>query len=510
MQKTKLSCLILGLLLTMLSPLYASQQDKTVNMAIFWLDADIEPTSDWHGWTLTRCGVGENLLQIDENLKFKPVIAEKWEQPDALTTIFTIRKGVRFQNGRPADAAACKASIERALKITDRKDAQLPIDSINVDGDQLIIKTSHPFATLNNVLADPVFIIVDTEAAEKDSESFRFRPITTGAFMVESFSAETGMTLKKNPYYWKGDIKIDTVNVKYIPDASTRTMALQSGELDFAAQISPADLKVLAKDDKLNIIEGPNLRVFISRLNFDHPWMKIKEFRQAIRYAIHKDIFAEKIANGIPARGPFNKTLPFGHEGEDSYHYDVDKARQLLDLVGIVDGDGDGLREYEGKNITLKYICLTNHGARARNIGIAMQSELKKIGIAMEVEQQENFAEAAQKGAFDFLFERWTSAPTLDPQYFIESGFKTGSLANYGHYSNPQLDDLLNQLTSITDHSKRNELGKQGAQILMEDLPALFYFYEKGNVVHNKRIGGIYKFISDIYYIDDRLELSHD
>ncbi len=488
----------------------ATDQKQTVNMAIFWLDADIEPTSDWHGWTLTRCGIGENLLQIDENLKFKPVIAEKWEQPDPLTTIFTIRQGIKFQNGRPADAAACKASIERALKITDRKDAQLPIASISAAGNRLTIKTSHPFATLNNVLADPVFIIVDTQAAAENPHSFKFKPITTGAFMVESFSPETGMILKKNPYYWKRPLNVETVNVKYISDASTRTMALQSGELDFATQISPADLKVLSGNDKVHIIEGPNLRVFTSRINFAHPWMKIKEFRQAIRYAIHKDIYAEKIANGIPARGPFNSMLPFGHDGQDSYHYDAEKAKQLLDQAGIVDTDHDGLREYQGKNITLKYICMTNHGARARNIGIAMQSDLKKVGIAMEVQQQENFAEAAQKGDFDFLFERWTSAPTLDPQYFLESGFKTGARGNRGRYSNQELDQLLEQLTSVSNRAQRNELGRKGAQILMDDIASLFFFYEKGNVVHSKRISGIHKFISDIYYIDDRLELVHD
>ena len=55
-------------------------QEKTVNMAIFWLDGDIDPISAWHGWTLTRTGVGENLVQVDENLQFKPSIAEKWER----------------------------------------------------------------------------------------------------------------------------------------------------------------------------------------------------------------------------------------------------------------------------------------------------------------------------------------------------------------------------------------------------------------------------------------------
>ena len=488
----------------------AAPADKTVNMAIFWLDGDIEPTLAWHGWTLTRCGIGENLVQIDENLSYKPVIAESWEQPDALTTVFKIRDGVVFQNGKKADAAACKASIERALNITDRKDVQVPVDTITAAGNTLTIKTTRPYATLLNVLADPVFIIVDADAAAKDPDGFRFRPVCTGAFKVEEFFPGTGMTLKKHAGHWKGEPRADRVNVKYISDANTRTMAMQSGELDFAAQISPADLNILKKDPKLKVLTGPNLRVFFVRTNFTHPWMKIPEFRRAVRHAIHKDIYAEKIARGIPARGPFNKMLPFGHQGEDAYPYDAEKAKQLLDGAGIIDTDGDGIRELDGRNIVLQYICMTNHGARARNIGIAMQSELKKVGIGLEVKQMENFAEAVKQRRFDFLFERWTSAPTLDPQYFLESGFKTGARGNAGKYSNPAYDALLAELDHTLDRDARNRLGAKGARMLMEDAAAIFFFYEKGNVVHNRRIAGIHKFISEIYYIDERLRFADE
>ncbi|WP_028582608.1 ABC transporter substrate-binding protein [Desulfogranum japonicum] len=488
----------------------AASKDKTVNMAIFWLDGDIDPTSAWHGWTLTRCGIGENLLQIDENLQYKPVIAERWEQPDALTTIFTIREGITFQNGAKVDAEACKASLERALKITDRKDVQFPLDSITSQGNTLTIKTTRPYATLLNVLADPVFIIVDAEAAAQDPDGFQFKPVTTGPFKVDSFSPEAGMVLSQNTAYWKGEPDVETVNVKYISDANTRSMALQSGELDVATQLSAADLPILEKDNKLDVLSGPNLRVFLLRTNFTHPWMQIPEFRQAVHSAIHKNVYAEKIAGGIPARGPFNALLPFGYSGDDAYPYNRDKAIQLLDRAGITDSDGNGIREFRGTDIVLQYICMNNHGAAAKNIGIAMQSELKKVGIGMEVKQMENFAEAAKQGKYDFLFERWTSAPTLDPQYFLESGFKTGSRGNYGQYSNPDFDNLLGELDRTLDRDKRYNLGTKGAQILMDDVAAIFLFYQKGNVVYNKRISGIHRFVSEIYYIDDRLKFANE
>ncbi|WED23451.1 ABC transporter substrate-binding protein [Vibrio sp. JC009] len=492
-----------------MSAVQAAPQESTVNMSVFWLDGDIEPTTSWNGWTVARVGIGENLIQIDENLQFKPVIAQSWKQVDELTTEFTIRDGIKFHNGKVADAKAVKASLERALEMTNRKDMKIPVDTIEADGNKLTVKTTRPYATLLNMLADPVFIIIDAQAASENPDGFKYQPVATGPFMVESFSSETGIVMKKHADHWRGEPGVDKVNVKYISDESTRAMALQSGELDFAPQISPADLTVLEKDENLKVLSSPNLRIFFVRTNFAKPWMKSPEFRQAIHHAIHKDVYAEKIAGGIPARGPFNQLLPFGHKGADSYGYDQEKAIQLLDKAGFVDTDGDGIRELDGKNIVLQYISMTNHGAQARNIGIAMQSELKKVGIGMEVKQMENHTEAAKQGQYDFLFERWTSAPTLDPQYFLSS-FIADSHGNSGKYSNPKFDSLMDELSRTIDKEKRTQLGAEGAKMLMDDVSGIFLFYQKGNVVYNKRISGVHKFVSEVYYIDERLKLAND
>ena len=495
------------LLITFAPVSAAKDTGKTLNMSLFWLDADIDPSQAWHGWTLTRTGVGENLVQIDENLNFKAVIAESWEQPDELTTVFKIRKGIKFQNGAPADAKACKASIERVLAISDRKDMKFPVDSITAEGDLLTIKTTTPFATLVNVLADPTYIIVDAAAAEKNPEGFKMKPICTGPYKVESFSQDAGLVLSKHEEYWKGEPAFDTVNAKRISDGATRTMALQSGELDFATQLGTRDLALLEKDDKFVVHKGPNLRVFMVRLNFDRPYMKLEAFRQALMHGISKDVYATKIANSVPARGPFNSLLSFAYKGDDFYTYNPEKAKQLLDKAGIIDKDGDGIREMDGKNIVLKFVCTKNHGKDAKNIGTAMQAQYKAIGLGVTITQLENNTDTAKKGDFDFLYERWTSAPTADPQYFLESSFKTGARGNYGHYSSPALDAVCDKLHTTMDKTQRDQLGIEGTKILLKDTAGIFFFYGLGNVVTSKRVDGVHRFISEIYYIDDRVKL---
>ncbi|PAB60134.1 ABC transporter substrate-binding protein [Anaeromicrobium sediminis] len=481
------------------------EETKTLNMAVFWLDPNLEPTQGWNGWTLARCGIGENLVQIDENLNFKPVIAESYEQIDDITTVFNIREGMKFHNGNPVNAEACKASIERALKISDRDELKFSVEAITAEGEKLIIKTTKPEPTLISKLADPVYIIVDVSAA--DDENFKFKPIATGAFKVVDFNPDLGMTLEKHKEHWSGDIGVDLVNVKYIQDGTTRTMALQSGEIDLATQIGAKDLNIFENNDEFVVQKGPNLRIFLLRLNMDKPYMKSLAFRQALCYGMDKETYATKIVNGVPAKGPFNDMLPFGYKGEDYYSYNPGKAKELLDKAGFIDRDGDGIREIDGENIILKYISRTNHGGDANNIGTAMQSQYKEIGIGMEVIQVENYSNMAQSGDFDMIWERWTSAPTADPEYFLEASYKTGSVGNFGKYSNEELDNICRELGNTFDKERRQKLGIEGSEILMKDVASLFLYYQEGTVVTRKKVDGIHRFISEIYYIDDRVKV---
>lgn len=483
-----------------------SEETRTLNMALFWLDPNIEPTEGWNGWALTRLGIGENLVQYDENMDLKPVIAESWEQIDETTVTFHIREGVKFHNGNSVDANAVKSSIERALDLTDRDDVKMPVESIKAEGQTLTIHTTKPFPILLNNLADPVYVIVDSTVA--DTEDFKYKPIATGAFKVEKFIPDVGLTLHKHEEHWSGEIEVDVVNVKYIQDAATRTMALQSGEIDFATQIGAKDLTLFENDDEFNVLKGPNLRIFLLRMNMEKPYMKSLEFRQALLYGIDKETYATKLVNGLPAKGPFNELLSFGHKGGDAYPYNPEKAKELLDQAGFIDTNGDGIREMNGENIVLKFISRTNHGSDANNIGTAMQAQYQEIGIGLEVIQVENYADMAGSGDFDLLWERWTSAPSADPQNFLEAGFATGSAGNYGKYSNAELDSLIQKLDNTMEKAERDKLGTVGAEILMKDVASLFLYYQEGSVVTRKNVEGVHRFISEIYYIDNRIKVN--
>lgn len=479
-----------------------------LNMAYFGGEfKDLEPTIAWNGWNLSRMGIGENLIQIDENMNFKNVIAESWEKVDDVTVQFVIRDGVKFHNGKAVDANAVKASLERALARTDREDIKIPIETMTADGQTLTIKTVTPFPTLINNLADPVYIIVDAEEAAKDEEVFKNHPIATGPFKVKAFNPPREMDLVKHDAHWSGEVVVDTVNVKGIADDATRVMALQSGEVDFITQISAKDVALFENNDDFTVLRGPNLRVFQLGINMRQPYMQNLGFRQALAHGLNKDMYAKNLVNGTPAKGPFTSELSFGYQGEDIYQYNVDTANNILDKEGFVDTDGNGIREAEGKDIVLKYVLNTGHGNDAKNVAVAVQDDYKKIGIGVDVVQVENYNDMVNNGEYDLVWERWTSAPTADPAYFIEANYLSGAIGNKGNYQNPEIDAIVEEFRTAFDKEQRDALGIKATEILLKDVSTLFMYYSDGTVITRSNVKGVERFMSEIYYIDERVKV---
>lgn len=471
--------------------------ENILKIGLFWVGSDLDPAVKWNGWTLPRLAIGETLIGVDPDLQFQPLLAESWEVIDDKTTRFTIRSGATFHNGEPVTAAAVKASIERAMQVTGRTDVLFPVASITADGQILTITTSEPFSTLINVLADPVYTIV----TGFDAEGFGEKPIATGPFKVDKFDADAGVWTSRHADHWGGKPQLDGVHTLLIRDGSTRVLALQSGEIDLTTQLSSRDLDLLEASGEFNVLKGPNARIFMARFNMQKPYMQNDDFRQALVSAINRDAVAQ-VVNGYVAKGPFPPVFAFSYQGEEPFAYDPQAAMKLLDGAGIVDGDGDGIREYDGQNIVLEFFARSGHGADAKNSGIVIQSALKNIGIGMNVSQVKSFGDIVEKGEYDMIWERWTAAPTLDPLYFLELSFTTDGKGNKGGYSNPAYDAIIAELRGAFAKEDRASLAQDAVSILLKDAPAIFFYHGLGNIVSRNNVTGVSRYPTEIVFIN--------
>ncbi|MEG0378900.1 MAG: ABC transporter substrate-binding protein, partial [Eubacterium sp.] len=224
----------------------------TLNIGVTSFADTLEPTEQYFSWVIMRYGIGETLVKFNNEMGAEPWLAESWTLgSDNLTWTLKIREGVKFSNGTPLTAELVKASLERTFQMNKRAGSDFfQYDTLTVEGSNLMIKTKTPTPGLPGCLADPLFLIVDTTV---DTTKFAAEgPICTGPYAVKSFDKEK-CVVARNEHYWDGEVPYNEVNLQVIDDANTRAMALQSGEVDMAVNISSSDLTFFDGNDQFDI-----------------------------------------------------------------------------------------------------------------------------------------------------------------------------------------------------------------------------------------------------------------
>lgn len=469
-----------------------------LNVAMFWVSTSLDPADGYDGWVLSRIGAGETLVKLDENAETVPCLAESWEQADENTWVFQIREGVTFSNGNPVDAQACMKAIQRAFDLNPRAGEYFQLASMEADGQTLTIHTAEPTGAIVNNLCEPLFTIVDTSVDEQTMDT---APVCTGPYLIDSFSPEIEVSLLRNEDYWDGTPGLDSISVFSVPDSDSRVLAMQSGEADLTTTIDNTNLTIFSDENYYTVYETISPRTNVVYYNNARPFLEDRKFRQAISMAVDKDTYAELIGCA-PATGLYSTALACGQDIADPFPYDLEQAGQLLDSLGYIDADGDGFREANGENIQLQYYIAADHGsADAVIIAQAMQSDLKKVGIDVQLIQTENMSDVRASGDYDFCSANDSTAPTADPEVFLVQHYMSGGSSNYQNYANPQVDSMINTLVSTFDTDQRQQQAREISKIILEDAGSLYVGYIYGNTVTSSRVSGVVQFPIDYYII---------
>lgn len=472
----------------------------------------LEPTQNYFGWVVMRYGLGECLTKFDEKMNVQPLLAESWSiSDDHLTWTFKIRDNVKFSNGNPLTAEAVKASIERAFAKNTRAATFFKYTEMKADGQNLIITTDKPMPNMPGFLADPLFIIVDT-TAEGQRDFAKEGPICTGPYMVESFVKEKAV-MKKNPNYWDGEVPFETVEIPSIDDPNTRAMALQSGEVDFAVNIAAGDIDLFRDNDKFGIDEIASLRTVLARIN-QKGVLGDDKVRAAFISGCDRETYNNVLLKGtfIPGKAPVPPSMDYGFDQlNDPNAYNPQRAQQLLDEAGWKDSDGDGIRDKDGKPLSVDFVVY-NSRAELPLYAEAVQADLKKIGFDVKIKSVDYnlIDQMGIDGDYDLLISNITTANTGDPEIYLTWYWKTNNNGdnpqNGSGYSNPEYDAVLDQLAVEFDKDKRRELIIKAQQILLNDGAALFLGYPQTNIIYNKSLDGVVMYPSDYYWLTSKIK----
>ena len=431
------------------------------------------------------------LVKKDEHFNPQPWLATSWEQPDALTWIFHLRDGVRFQDGRPLEAADVAWTIRSMIDgtlVTAKGGAFAPVERVETpDRMTVVVHLKQPYAGLLFNMSDGLFGVVP-RGSGKD---FGLHPVGSGPFQFVSQVQDKEVVVERNPSYWAGPAKIRRIRFAVIPDTITSALELQKGSADIASNVVTPDMvHVLAEDPRLLVESGASSVVVYANFNVNDPTLQDRRVRQAIACALDRQAIVDAIWRGQARLA--NTLLPVGHwaAANDTematYPHAVARAKALLDAAGF-HPDKNGVR--------LRFTLKTSTDETTRLMAQVMQQQLRAAGIDMEIRAAEfgTFYSDITRGTFQMYVLRWIGS-NEDPDIFRNT-YGSGSFppkgGNRGRYSNPKVDALLTAAAAETDQAKRRAEYVEVQQVLADDLPGIPLWYPNNEIVHTRRMVNI-------------------
>ena len=475
-------------------------------------DGLVDPTNQTNAaWNLMRYGVGEALFKFNDNMEVEPWLAESYEvTDDHLTWTIKLRDDVKFSDGCEMTATKVKESLDR-LKVEGPKGSSGPEKFLEYEAEitaddaanTITIQTVTAYPNLPGNLAYPVMAIVDVA----DTTDWNNGVIGTGPYVIDTFTDQVGYTLVANENY-REEVPYDRVELLYMSGASAKAMALKNGQVDLVENITNvSDIQELQNDENFTVDIASGVRCGFSWINFNGV-LGNDALRQAVIMGIDDEaICASNLIGGLytPGYSVLPSNLEYGYDTlENPFAFDVEAATKLLDDAGIVDTDGNGIRELDGQDVVLDYVYYDNR--LLKEFAQAHHQYLTAIGI--EVNEREGSSDdqwsSLVAGDYDFNANNWTTVGNGGPTQYMANWCSTSS-ANYCGYVNEEYDELYAQLVTETDPDTRTEIITRLQQILIDDAAVLVDGYYNSSMIYSKNVGYAHIHTADYYWLSTEI-----
>lgn len=313
-----------------------------------------------------------------------------------------LREGVTFHDGAPMDAAAVKASLERAVELSPSARTLLGVKAITAeDRLTLLIATETPTPNFPGLLTEPSTAIVKAASAATLGDAFTDRPVTTAMFRVERYELDRELVAVRYDDYWGQPARSERLVVNVLSDASARFLGLQSGQLDVALDIQPESASQIQGDEQLRAVAAAPAATIFTYLNQAQAPLNDLRVRQALAHALPpRDTVVQAVlrGEGEPAEGIFPPAVLECGVNEP-YRHDPEAARRLLASAGYRDGDGDGVGERDGRPLRLVLLSYPQRPALTPTAEI-LQSALAEAGVDVEISVVEQIDQALERDSW--------------------------------------------------------------------------------------------------------------
>lgn len=437
--------------------------------------------------TLIDDQIYDGLLKFDNDLNVVGDLAESWEQVDDLTWKFNLRKGVKFHNGEELTSKDVLFSFKR---VYDRPAAAVNVAYIDPDGFEtpddytFILKTTVPYAFLESQMCHYSLFIMNEKAVTEGGDDYGRNPVGTGPYKFVSWAAGDNITLERNDEYWGEPALTKTIIFRMITENSSRTINLESGDIDMCIDIQDSDAERIAQGEDTVCVEGATGSVRYFGLNCRHEVFKDKRVRQAMAHATDVETIRQVVYGDTTSTPGKVTPVPPGYAGRNEdltpYEYDVEKAKALLKEAGYENG------------FTVKYIYLAS---TVNNMTAEMlQSMWKEVGVTLELNPMESGAlSTAMNNAEQDACCAGTNMDSFEAGKGLFDFFHSSSIGNTmnrTYLDSPEVDAMLEAISTEMDKTKRDEMVYEVQKLINEESPLIVICHTNAHVGMRKNVQG--------------------
>ena len=488
---------LIVLLFGVLSTTYAQQEGGILEVAVVNEPTSLDPiTTNNVPSSVVFMQIHDALVTYDKDLTIIGQLATDWTvSGDGLSYTFNLRDDVTFHNGEPFTSEDVKYAFETA------QDPQYQsqwlgrfevISSVETpDEHTVVINLTEPNAAFIDQIT---FFGIPSKAAHEEvgAEAYADNPVGTGPFRFVSWERGNEVVVERNEDYWLTRPNLDGATFRAIPERSVAAIELESGDMDLVQNMVATDVVRLQEDEDITIDLTSTLSYYYLAFNTTSGPLADARVRQALLYAIPMTDIVNSIFQEVGAERAYTSFAPNNAAYDPELvanfpEYNPERAKALLAEAGYPDGFSTTL--------------YTPTDSARRQLGELLQAALSLVGVQVEVQSVEfgTLLPLTYTGDAPMWILGWTSG--TDPNNYAYDMFHSDPAAweadgvtfNTARYSNPRVDELLEQARALTDMEARIPLYHEIARIVfLEDVAHIAAYHQTYNLAYQNTVHDVF------------------
>ena len=432
------------------------------------------------------------LTRMNQDMEMEGALAESFESVSDTEWIFHLRKGVKFHNGDEMTADDVVASITYAKTCPEVNLYNGSVETIEkVDDYTVKITTPGPSALLLSDLAHHGNAIVPKKLLDENHD-FATDPIGTGPYKHVEWKRGDSVEFEMFDDYSDEEHmpSIQHMIWKIIPEGSSRTIALEAGEVDYIVDVEAMDVERLEAADGITLDKIAATNHMWMMVNLEKPGLDNVDVRRAMNCAINKESVVQVALNnlGTPSYSMAPDNMP-GASNENTLPYDPEKAKEYMAASGV-----------NPKDVQFSIICSNDTKKRAGEVIQANLKETLDIDCTIESMDLATYLSITAEGNYTAAIGNYSST---DMTQYLVGVYHSKSInaSNKTRLNSPEVDALIDKASQTVDPEERAKVLEECVALLNELCPQVPLYQDMHMRAYDENLGGVIMYPGGTLYM---------